>query len=44
VAEESRESLAIAMKKGSLRLLDDSMLFDRALESVIGSLRQQRPG
>ncbi len=44
VAEESRETLAIAMKKGSLRLLDDTMLFDRALESVIGSLRESRPG
>jgi hypothetical protein len=42
VAEESRETLAVAMKKGSLRLLDDTMLFDRALESVIGSLRQSR--
>ena len=42
VAEESRETLALAMKKGSLRLLDDSMLFDRALESVIGSLRNTK--
>lgn len=42
VAEESRDTLAIAMKKGDLRLLDDSMLFDRALESVIGSLRDTR--
>ena len=44
VAEESRETLAVAMKNGSLRLLDDSMLFDRALESVIGSLRNTRSG
>lgn len=42
VAEESRETLAVAMKKGNLRLLDDTMLFDRALESVIGSLRDTR--
>ena len=42
VAEENRDTLAVAMKKGSLRLLDDTMLFDRALESVIGSLRNTK--
>jgi len=42
VAEKSRDSLAMAMKDGSLRLLDDTMLFDRALESVIGGSRKSR--
>ncbi|MGH1469789.1 MAG: DUF1631 domain-containing protein [Cellvibrionaceae bacterium] len=44
VAEKTRESLALAMKNGDLRLLDDTMLFDRALESVIGSNRGSRRG
>ncbi|MBE8718385.1 DUF1631 domain-containing protein [Cellvibrio sp. KB43] len=42
VAEETRNSLALSLKNGRLLLLDDSMLFDRALEAVIGSLREQR--
>lgn len=42
VAEESRESLAIALQTKRLTILDDGMLFDRALESVIGTLREQR--
>ncbi|HEX7763903.1 MAG TPA: DUF1631 family protein, partial [Cellvibrio sp.] len=42
VAEESRESLAIALQTKRLTILDDGMLFDRALESVISSLRDQR--
>ena len=43
LAEETRNSLALAMKSGRLRVLDDGMLFDRALEAVIGNLRQGRP-
>ncbi|MBX2807584.1 MAG: DUF1631 domain-containing protein [Cellvibrionaceae bacterium] len=39
VAEETRETLAVLLERGQLRTLDDSMLFDRALESVISSLR-----
>lgn len=39
VAEETRESLAILLQQGKLRTLDDGMLFDRALESVITNLR-----
>ncbi|GAB1256861.1 DUF1631 domain-containing protein [Aurantivibrio plasticivorans] len=39
VAEETAESLALALQGGSLTLLDDTMLFDRALEAVIGSKR-----
>ncbi|WP_111643174.1 DUF1631 domain-containing protein [Marinimicrobium alkaliphilum] len=42
VAEETRESLALALKQRRMQVLDDGMLFDRALESVIGSLRQTR--
>ncbi|MDO3388372.1 DUF1631 domain-containing protein [Gilvimarinus sp. SDUM040013] len=40
VAEESKEQLALALRDGKIRLLDDGMLFDRALESVIGTLRK----
>jgi hypothetical protein len=42
VAEESRESLALALQTKRLTILDDGMLFDRALEAVIGNLREQR--
>jgi hypothetical protein len=43
VAEETRMSLALALKSGRLQVLDDGMLFDRALEAVIGNLRNNRP-
>lgn len=43
VAEESKESLAIALQTKRLTILDDGMLFDRALESVISTLRDKRP-
>lgn len=42
VAEKSRQELAIALQQGHFNILDDGMLFDRALESVIGNLRQSR--
>jgi hypothetical protein len=42
VAEETRMTLALALKSGRLHILDDGMLFDRALEAVIGNLRQGR--
>lgn len=42
VAEQTREGLARALRDGHMLLLDDGMLFDRALESVIGNLRQSR--
>jgi len=42
VAEETRMSLAMALKSGRLQVLDDGMLFDRALEAVIGNLRASR--
>jgi Protein of unknown function (DUF1631) len=43
VAEESRETLALALQQKRLSILDDGMLFDRALEAVIGNLRDKRP-
>jgi hypothetical protein len=44
VLEKSRESLAVDLSQGRLRILDDALLFDRALESVIGNLRKfKRP-
>lgn len=42
VAEETRMTLAMALKSGRLQVLDDGMLFDRALEAVIGNLRANR--
>lgn len=42
VAEETRESFALALQQKRLHVLDDGMLFDRALESVIANLREQR--
>jgi len=35
-------SLAQDLERGALRVLDEGMLFDRALEAVIGDLRQSR--
>ncbi len=42
VAEYGRSGLAAALKSGELSTLDDGMLFDRALESVIGDLRGKK--
>ncbi len=42
VAEETRETLAVLLQQGKLRTLDDGMLFDRALESVITNLRSPK--
>lgn len=40
VAELSGQELAQRFDKGMVNLLDENQLFDRALESVIGNLRQ----
>jgi hypothetical protein len=40
VAERSRMALAIELKRKSITILDESQVFDRALEAVIGNLRQ----
>ncbi len=42
VAEETRETLAFQLQQGKVRTLDDGMLFDRALESVITNLRSPK--
>ena len=39
VAEHYRSALIEAIGRGEMSLLDEGLLFDRALESVIGSLR-----
>lgn len=44
VAEFARVDLAQHHAAGLIRLLDDNQLFDRALESVIGNLRQLQAG
>ncbi|MGP0170789.1 DUF1631 domain-containing protein [Pseudomonas sp. NCHU5208] len=40
VLEKTRIGLAVEFRRNSIRLLDDALLFDRALESVIGNLRR----
>ena len=42
VAEKNRVELAILLKEGRLRLIDESQIFDRALQSVIGNLRNMQ--
>ena len=42
VAEYHREELAVALAKGQLVMLDDGLIFDRALESIIDNLRHSR--
>ncbi|WP_413043128.1 DUF1631 domain-containing protein [Pseudomonas sp. YJ42] len=39
VLEKTRMGLAIEFRRNAIRLLNDALLFDRALESVIGNLR-----
>ncbi|MDA7085158.1 DUF1631 domain-containing protein [Pseudomonas sp. SA3-5] len=40
ILEKTRMGLAIEFRRNAIRLLDDALLFDRALESVIGNLRK----
>lgn len=40
VAERTRMALAVELKRKSIVILDESQVFDRALEAVIGNLRQ----
>jgi hypothetical protein len=44
VLEKSACQLAMAFKRGALRTLDDGLLFDRALASVVANLRQLNRG
>ncbi|MCW2268118.1 hypothetical protein D3C77_307330 [compost metagenome] len=39
VRDYSRMALAVALDRGDVRSLDDTLLFDRALDSVLGKLR-----
>ena len=42
VAEYQREELAKALENDELAMLDDGLIFDRALESIIDNLRNSR--
>ncbi|AZE03033.1 DUF1631 domain-containing protein [Pseudomonas chlororaphis] len=44
VLERTRVGLALEFQRGAVRQLDDTLLFDRALESVIGSLQRLNRG
>lgn len=44
VLERGRTELALEFRQGVVRALDDTLLFDRALESVIGNLRRINRG
>lgn len=42
VAEYQREDLAKALENSEIGMLDDGLIFDRALESIIDNLRNSR--
>ncbi|MFQ6573207.1 DUF1631 domain-containing protein [Pseudomonas sp. UM16] len=42
VREYSPMALAVALRRGDVRLLDDTLLFDRALDSVVSQLRRHQ--
>ena len=44
VLERSRVGLALEFRRGAVRALDDTLLFDRALASVLGNLRRLNRG
>jgi hypothetical protein len=44
VLERTRTGLALEFRRGTVRALDDTLLFDRALESVLGNLRRLNRG
>ncbi|MHC8390199.1 DUF1631 domain-containing protein [Pseudomonas sp. MDT2-39-1] len=44
VLERNRTGLALEFSRGAVRALDDTLLFDRALESVLGNLRRLNRG
>jgi len=44
VQERNRVALAMEFRRGTVRALDDTLLFDRALESVLGNLRRLNRG
>ena len=44
VLERSRPDLALELRNGRARVLDDTLLFERALERVIGNLKRLKRG
>jgi hypothetical protein len=44
ILERNRNALALDFRRGAVRILDDTLLFDRALESVIGNLQRLNRG
>ncbi|MCD5993261.1 DUF1631 domain-containing protein [Pseudomonas sp. CDFA 602] len=42
VLEKTRKGLAVDFQRGAVRILDDALLFDRALASVINNLRKRK--
>ena len=40
VLEKTRMGLAVEFRRGTVRVLDDTLLFDRALDSVVTNLRK----
>ena len=44
VLERSRAGLALEFRRGAVRALDNTLLFDRALASVLGNLRRLNRG
>jgi hypothetical protein len=44
VLERTRTALALEFRCGAVRKLDDTLLFDRALASVLGNLRRLNRG
>lgn len=43
VAEKTQHELALMLKREKLRALDNSMMFDRALETIVSGIRTTRP-
>lgn len=43
VAEKTQPDLAAMLKEKTLQALDNSMLFDRALETIVSGIRESRP-
>ncbi len=42
VAEKTRDELALDLRDGRIEMMEDTRLFDRALESVIGNTRSRK--
>lgn len=42
MAEYQKGELALALSEGRVVMLDDGLIFDRALESIIDNLRHNR--